>query len=135
MVVISERQATPTSTAHERTARPSRWTVQAPHCATPHPNFVPLRPSTSRSAHSSGMSPSMSTKCSLPLTRSWKWDIDDLLQLAAELHADAVDVLLPLEPAVHGVEAQDPGVVERMLVTGAERVLGARRAVLHALDD
>jgi hypothetical protein len=30
--------------------------VHAPHCAIPHPNFVPVRPSTSRNAHSSGMS-------------------------------------------------------------------------------
>src|SRR5215469_15085576 len=29
-------------TLHERVGSPSRCTVQAPHCATPHPNFVPV---------------------------------------------------------------------------------------------
>ena len=41
---------------HERVAWPSIWTVQAPHCAMPQPNFVPCRPATSRIAHKSGMS-------------------------------------------------------------------------------
>ena len=39
-----------------RTGSPSRCTVQAPHCAMPQPNFVPVRPSRSRSTQSSGMS-------------------------------------------------------------------------------
>ena len=39
----------------ERTALPSTWTVQAPQAATPQPNLVPVRPSRSRSAHSSGI--------------------------------------------------------------------------------
>ena len=40
----------------ERTAWPSRWTVQAPHSAAPQPNLAPTRPSVSRSTHSRGMS-------------------------------------------------------------------------------
>ncbi len=40
---------------HERTALPSTCTVQAPQAATPQPNLVPVRPSRSRSAHSSGI--------------------------------------------------------------------------------
>ena len=39
----------------ERTALPSTCTVQAPQAATPQPNLVPVRPSRSRSAHSSGI--------------------------------------------------------------------------------
>ena len=35
-------------------------TVQAPHCAMPQPNLVPVMPSTSRSTQSSGMSPGAS---------------------------------------------------------------------------
>src|SRR5262245_23382703 len=39
----------------ERTAAPSRCTVQAPHCAMPHPYLVPVRPACSRIAHNSGV--------------------------------------------------------------------------------
>ena len=46
---------------HERTALPSRCTVQAPHCERPQPNFVPVRPMTSRITHSKGMSAGTST--------------------------------------------------------------------------
>jgi hypothetical protein len=52
----------------ERTGFPSRWTVQAPHKALPHPNFVPVIPSTSRSTHNSGVSLSTSTLWLTPLT-------------------------------------------------------------------
>ena len=46
----------PTGSRQERTGLPSICTVQAPHCAMPQPNFVPVMPSMSRSTHSSGMS-------------------------------------------------------------------------------
>jgi hypothetical protein len=49
-----------TGTLHERTAAPSTCTVHAPHAATPHPNFVPVNPTTSRIAHKSGISPGTS---------------------------------------------------------------------------
>ena len=45
-----------TGVTHDRTASPSRWTVQAPHRAMPQPNLVPVRPSVSRMTHSSGVS-------------------------------------------------------------------------------
>src|SRR3954447_26239768 len=51
----------------ERMAAPSRCTVQAPHSAMPQPNLVPVMPSTSRSTHSSGVSPSTSTSWGVPL--------------------------------------------------------------------
>src|ERR1700682_3211465 len=51
----------------ERVAAPSTCTVHAPHCATPHPNFVPVMPSTSRSTQSRGASPSTSTVRLTPL--------------------------------------------------------------------
>src|SRR6185295_18789258 len=53
---------------HERVAWPSMCTVQAPHCAMPHPNFVPCKPTTSRIAHKSGMSGSASRVTGLPLS-------------------------------------------------------------------
>ena len=43
------------------------WTVQAPHSAMPHPYFVPVSPTFSRIAQSSGVSSSTSTLIDLPL--------------------------------------------------------------------
>src|SRR4051812_2961413 len=45
---------------HDRTALPSRCTVHAPQNPAPQPNFVPVRPSSSRRYQSSGMSGSPS---------------------------------------------------------------------------
>ena len=42
-------------TPQARTASPFMCTVQAPHSATPQPNFVPVRPSSSRRYHISGI--------------------------------------------------------------------------------
>ena len=52
---------------HDRTAWPSRCTVQAPQSAMPQPNLVPVSPISSRSAHSRGVSPGKSMSCRLPL--------------------------------------------------------------------
>src|ERR1700694_1451541 len=43
------------------------WTVQAPHCAMPQPYLVPVSPTFSRIAQSSGVSSSTSTVIDLPL--------------------------------------------------------------------
>src|ERR1700736_6141567 len=51
MVVISELPMLSTEVMQERVGAPSICTVQAPHSATPQPNFVPVIPSTSRSTH------------------------------------------------------------------------------------
>ena len=56
MVVIVAPAASPTRVWQERTGTPSRWTVQAPQSAWPQPNFVPVSPTMSRIAQSSGMS-------------------------------------------------------------------------------
>ena len=45
----------------ERVATPSTCTVQAPHCAMPQPYLVPVRPTFSRIAQSSGVLGSTST--------------------------------------------------------------------------
>jgi hypothetical protein len=50
-----------TGKMQDRMARPLRCTVQAPHSATPQPNFVPVSPTTSRSTHNKGMSSGTST--------------------------------------------------------------------------
>src|SRR5215831_7171812 len=61
-----------TGTEQDLIATPSMWTVQAPHWAMPQPYLVPVRPSVSRSTHSSGVSGSTSTccGCSLMVRRS-----------------------------------------------------------------
>ena len=56
MVVICLPAASLTETPQERIATPSIWTVQAPHCAMPQPYLVPVRPTFSRIAQSSGVS-------------------------------------------------------------------------------
>jgi hypothetical protein len=68
MVVTGASPTLATGVTQERVAAPFRWTVQAPHSAMPQPNFVPVMPRTSRRTHSSGVSPSTSTRCSASLT-------------------------------------------------------------------
>ncbi len=60
MVVIAAPSTDATGIVHERSALPLTCTVQAPHCAMPHPNFVPVSPSVSRIAQSKGVSGSTS---------------------------------------------------------------------------
>ena len=67
IVVIFLPAAADTGVTHERIAWPSRCTVHAPHRATPQPNFVPVRPITSRKAHSRGMSSGTSRLVVVPL--------------------------------------------------------------------
>src|SRR5476649_1201102 len=67
MVVICLPTASLTGTPQERIATPSTWTVHAPHCAIPQPYLVPVRPTFSRIAQSSGVSASTSTSNALPL--------------------------------------------------------------------
>jgi hypothetical protein len=52
----------------ERTASPSTSTVQAPHCAMPHPNLVPVRFSCSLKTQSKGVSGLISNVSLTPFT-------------------------------------------------------------------
>ncbi len=62
MVTMRSSAATlPTGTEHERRSSPLMCTEQAPHCAMPQPYLVPVRPTCSRSTHSSGVSGSTAT--------------------------------------------------------------------------
>src|SRR5688572_5653394 len=67
MVTISLPSARVTLATHERIASPLRCTTQAPHCATPHPYFVPFNFATSRIAHNKGIWGSTSSLYALPL--------------------------------------------------------------------
>ena len=67
MVVIFVPTAALTGMTQERTALPSTWTVHAPHIATPQPYLVPVSPTCSRIAHSSGVPGSTLTSLVLPL--------------------------------------------------------------------
>ena len=67
MVVICLPATALSGSEHERVGTPSTCTVQAPHWAIPQPYLVPIRPITSRSTHSSGVSGSTSTSCESPI--------------------------------------------------------------------
>src|ERR1700747_590783 len=67
MVVIFLPTASLTTIPQERVATPSMCTVQAPHWAMPQPYLVPVRPTFSRIAHSSGVLGSTSMSCAVPL--------------------------------------------------------------------
>src|SRR5438552_18759760 len=69
-------------TEHERRTSPLMCTEQAPHCATPQPYFVPVRPTCSRMTHRSGVPASACTSRTLPLMLSFAMDV--LLSLDAE---------------------------------------------------
>src|SRR5882762_9494866 len=69
MVVIGLVPTAETGSTHERTASPPRCTVHAPHCAMPHPNFVPVIPRLSRRTHRSGVFAAASTVRRRPFTR------------------------------------------------------------------
>jgi hypothetical protein len=62
MVVTSRPAAALAGKEHDRTGLSSKWTVQAPQKARPHPNLVPVRPAMSRIAHDRGMSGSNPSK-------------------------------------------------------------------------
>src|SRR5215813_1750740 len=68
MVVTDLPSTMDIGVAQARVACPSICTVQAPHWAMPHPNFVPVSLRCSRSTQSSGVSGSASTVTALPLT-------------------------------------------------------------------
>jgi hypothetical protein len=55
---------------------PDACLLQAPHSAMPQPNLVPVMPSTSRSTHNSGVSPSTSTLRSSRSRASTRCDLD-----------------------------------------------------------
>src|SRR6266550_260170 len=67
MVVTSCPAARETEATHDRTACPSIWRVHAPHCAIPHPYFVPVSPRLSRTTHNRGVEGSTSRSTGLPL--------------------------------------------------------------------
>ena len=62
MVTTCLPAALPTPMMQARTAWPSRWTVQAPHSAMPHPNLVPVSASSSRRYQSKGVAGSPSKR-------------------------------------------------------------------------
>src|SRR5262245_17798932 len=68
MVVTCLPSASLTGREQERTASPLTCTVQAPHCAMPHPYLVPVSPTCSRSTHSKGVEGSTSTSFVCPLS-------------------------------------------------------------------
>src|SRR5919109_480279 len=54
-LAVAALRSAATGSEQDRNGFPSRKTVHAPHWAIPQPNLVPIRPSVSRSTHSSGV--------------------------------------------------------------------------------
>src|SRR5271154_6698215 len=67
IVVMARWPMDPTANRQERTGAPSTCTVQAPHCAMPQPNLVPVNPSRSLSTQRRGMSGGASISLTSPL--------------------------------------------------------------------
>src|SRR5437016_4552555 len=67
MVVTLAPATAPTEVMQDRVARPSTWTVQAPQRPIPQPNLVPVRPTSSRIAHRSGVSSGLCSETVRPL--------------------------------------------------------------------
>jgi hypothetical protein len=67
MVVIFFPEAAETGNEHDLTGAPSMSTVHEPHCATPQPYLVPVKPISSRKTQSKGISGSTSTEFLRPL--------------------------------------------------------------------
>src|SRR5437016_2133914 len=71
VTILSVALTPPTGRTQERTSSSLMCTEQAPHCATPQPYLVPVRPTCSRITHSSGVSASAVTSRTLPLMLSF----------------------------------------------------------------
>src|SRR3977135_820223 len=71
VTILSVALTLPTGIEHERCTSPLICTEQAPHCATPQPYLVPVRPTCSRMTHKSGGSASASTSRALPVMWSF----------------------------------------------------------------
>src|SRR5882762_2481009 len=67
MVVILFPCTADTGVTHDRVGAPLTCTVHAPHCAIPQPYLVPVRPSSSRMTHSSGVCGSPSNSRRVPV--------------------------------------------------------------------
>src|SRR5690349_470839 len=70
VTILSVGLTDESGTEQERITSPLMCTEQAPHCAMPQPNLVPVSPICSRITHSSGVSGSACTSRVSPLTLS-----------------------------------------------------------------
>src|SRR3989442_1943706 len=115
MVVICLLPAAATGVTQERIGRPSSCTVQAPHSAMPHPNFVPVRPMTSRSTQSSGISPGASTVWDVPLMLNVTMMV---CPLAPGREPDGAQVGEPGKHRLQVVRPQELRVIQALSVPG-----------------
>src|SRR4051812_26983397 len=96
VTILSAALTLPTGIEHERITSPLMCTEQAPHCATPQPYLVPVKPTCSRITQSSGVSSSTRTSRTLPLMFSLAID---RLPIYASLRRAAVDAVAGSRPA------------------------------------
>jgi hypothetical protein len=109
----------------ERVGAPSICTVHAPHSAMPQPNFVPVMPSTSRNTQRSGVSPSTSTLCVLPLSLIAK------AMASSEALSQGRDRVAPLRSVPTATELQSSN--DMFFSTLAQPGAQARRAKVRSI--
>src|SRR5438477_7415455 len=85
VTILSDGFTSPSRSEQERCTSSLIWTEHAPHCATPQPYLVPVRPTCSRITHRRGVSGSACTSRTLPLMLSLAMGVLSRIALAANL--------------------------------------------------
>src|SRR5437764_9059191 len=85
VMILSLALTAESGTEQERITSPLMCTEHAPHCATPQPYLVPVRPTCSRITHRRGVSGSACTSRTLPLMLSLAMGVLSRIALAANL--------------------------------------------------
>src|SRR5207237_7088075 len=85
VMILSLALTAESGTEQERITSPLMCTEQAPHCATPQPYLVPVRPTCSRMTQSSGVSGSACTSRVFPLMLSLAMSVPHRV-LSAAIH-------------------------------------------------
>src|SRR2546430_14608828 len=97
VVILSVSFRLPIGIEQARRTSPLMCTEHAPHCATPQPYLVPVRPTCSRMTHSRGVSLSTCTSRILPLMLSFAMRLLLRLCLDGDL-GRATRVAAPVPP-------------------------------------
>src|SRR3984893_3959837 len=106
VTILSPALRLPSGTEQERCSSPLICTEQAPHCATPQPYLVPVRPTCSRMTHRSGVSASACTSHVFPVTLGFAMRVLSRLGQRHDLGGCAVASLSRPHPSGNGGAGQ-----------------------------
>src|ERR1700682_5212145 len=124
VVILSVAFTALTGIEHERTSWSLMCTEHAPHCATPQPYLVPVRPACSRIAHSNGVSGSTCTSRVLPLILSFATGVSSGMAYAPILFLLHAKVNERRDPSADQPHAHRVGVPAELEGGGARQLLG-----------